>query len=382
MQSISPADELWMREALRLAARAAGRTAPNPMVGAVVVKEGRKLAEGWHEGSGLPHAERVALDRAGEEARGATLYVTLEPCSHHGRTPPCVERIIEAGVARLVAAVRDPDPRVNGEGFRRLREAGVQVVSGVLEREALLLNRGFVTRAREGRPYVHLKLAQSLDGKAATRLGESQWITSEVARQGGHRLRARVDAVLAGIGTVLADDPLLTARPPEGPPPRQPLRVVVDSMARIPLTARCLHPPEAPLLIAATHSAPAERVEALRAKGVDVWLSPAKGGRVDLQALLGELARRGINELLIEGGPKVAGAFLDAGLVDEVHAYIAPLLIGGEGALPSVGGLGRGRLSEAVRLIDVRWEEAGGDLVLSGRVPRPFLLDEQGLSRR
>ncbi len=377
MDSILPADEFWMREALRLAARAAGRTSPNPMVGAVVVKEGRKLSEGWHAGPGLPHAERVALDQAGEEARGATLYVTLEPCSHHGRTPPCVERILDAGVARVVAALRDPDPRVNGEGFRRLEEAGVQVVSGVLEREALLLNRGFVTRTLAGRPYVHLKLAQSLDGKAATHLGESRWITSAEARRGGHRLRSRVDAILAGIGTVLADDPLLTARPPEGSPPRQPLRVVVDSLARIPLTARCLRPAEAPVLVAATTLAPAERVEALRAKGIDVWFAPPKEGRVDLAALVGELARRGINELLVEGGPKLAGAFLDAGLVDEVHAFIAPLLIGGEGALPSVGGLGRGRLGEAVRLVDVRWEEAGSDLYVTGRVPRPFLSDGQ-----
>lgn len=375
MESQLHTDEKWMREALLLARRAAGRTSPNPMVGAVVVSGGRKIAEGWHEGPGLPHAERFALDRAGGEARGATLYVTLEPCSHYGRTPPCVDRIVEAGVARVVAAMRDPDPRVDGEGLRRLEERGIEVVTGVLEREALLLNRGFLTRTLTGRPYVYLKVAQSLDGRVATRLGESQWITSVEARQDGHLLRAEVDAILVGIGTVLADDPLLTARPEGSAPVRQPLRVVVDSRARTPLHARCLDSEAGPVLLATTTLAPAEKLSALEKKGVDVWVAPPKAGRVDLEALTQALGARGLNHILVEGGPALAGAFFDADLVDEVRAYVSPLLIGGEGALSSVGGLGRGRLREAARLVDSRWEQVGPDLRFAGRVPRPFLLD-------
>ena len=369
-------DLKYMKQALDLALKARGRTSPNPMVGAVVLDaDGAVAGTGWHEGAGRPHAEVVALDEAGERARGGTLYVTLEPCSHHGRTPPCVDRIIQAGVRRVVAAMIDPNPRVSGRGAARLREAGIEVTTGVLEREARLVNRAFVTWITQGRPYVTLKLAQSLDGKAATRTGHSQWITSAEARDHSHRLRAQVDAIAVGIGTALADDPLLTARPGGQPAARQPVRVVVDSEARLPGAARCLTGPGGPTWVAVTRRAPRERVKALEAAGARVWVSPGDGERVDLAALLAHLAGQEITHLLVEGGPTLAGAFFDQDLVDEVHAYVAPLLIGGSEALPSLGGRGRARLDQALKLIDVSWEIAGRDLRVYGRTPRRFLGD-------
>lgn len=394
------ADRRWMAKALALARRGMGHSSPNPAVGAVVVKKGQLISSGWHMGPGTPHAEVVALEEAGDQAQGATLYVTLEPCSHHGRTPPCADRVIDAGIKRVVAAMGDPNPLVNGQGFARLQAAGIQVETGLFEREARLLNRSFLTFITQQRPYVYLKVAQSLDGKVATRSGASQWITQEKARESGHRLRAEVDAILVGVGTVLADDPRLSARLDSSKDPRrqirQPLRVILDSQCRTPTDARCLqieddsssHGPP-PTLIATTNQAPTEKIRQLQEAGADVWVCPSvdtsgsnlpgvregKTERVDIQTLMEELGRRGITSVMVEGGPTVAGSFIDSGLVDEVRAYIAPLVIGGEKARTSVSGIGASILSDALRLIDVEWHRIGDDLAYYGRVPRSFLGD-------
>ncbi len=366
----------WMARALELARRAKGATSPNPMVGAVIVSpSGDLIAEGWHEGPGRPHAEAQALASAGERARGATMYVTLEPCSHYGRTPPCAEAIAKSGIAHVVAATQDPNPKVNGRGFELLRGHGIHVTHGVLERDAILLNRAFVTWVKEQRPYVYLKLAQSLDGKVATRVLESKWITGEEARNDGHELRSAVDAIIVGVGTLLADDPLLTARPKGRTPARQPLRVVLDSLARTSVSAKVVRQDPGRTLIAVTGRAASGPLDMLRKAGVQVWVDPTGSERIHVPALLEHLAKRDVTSVLVEGGPSVAGAFYDADCVDEVSAYIAPTLIGGVDALTSLAGAGRAALRDAARLVDVRIEQLGADFKLSGRVPRAFLND-------
>lgn len=354
-----------MLRALELASRAQGLTSPNPLVGALVVRDGTVVAEGYHREAGAPHAEVEALEAAGDRARGATLYVTLEPCVHHGRTGPCVPVVLAAGISRVVVAVADPNPKVNGRGIEALRGAGAEVNVGLLETEARELNRPFFTFVLERRPFVTLKGALSLDGKIAAWDMTSRWITGEPARQAAHRLRRRADAIAVGIGTVLADDPLLTVRLPE-PWPREPFRVVVDSRARTPLTARVLtagRPDRA--LIAVTESASQDRVRSLEARGVTVLRLPARDGRVDLAALLGALAEREVVSLLLEGGGELNAAFLEAGLVDRVSLFVAPLLLGGAGAPGLVGGRGRS-LKEAFRLRRMTVERLGEDLLIEG----------------
>lgn len=341
-----------MERALRLAARAAGRTAPNPMVGAVIVRNGAVIGEGYHHAAGQPHAEVLALRQAGERARGATLYVTLEPCNHTGRTPPCTEAILAAGVRRVVTATPDPDPRVRGAGIAALRAAGLDVDVGPGEAEARRLNRWYITARTLGRPRVLYKWAQTLDGSVATVTGDSQWISGEAARRESHRWRARLDAVLVGVGTVLSDDPSLTVRLARG---RNPLRVVADRGARTPLTARLL-----PALVCVGRQAPAERVERLRAAGAQVVVAetPAE--------ILDELGRRGCLGVLLEGGPTLAGAFWDAGLIDEVAVALAPRLLG-PGRQPFAGP-GAPALAEALALRDVCVRRLGPDLWLTGAV--------------
>lgn len=360
-----------MRHAISLAERARGKTSPNPMVGAVVVKDNQLIAEGWHEGPGLPHAEVAALDRAQERANGATLYVTLEPCCHWGRTGPCTERILSSGVRRVIAAAPDPNPNVGGKGFAQLREAGLTVHYGLCQREAVLLNRAYLTWITSDRPYVFAKAAQSLDGKVATQTGESKWITSEFARQDGHVLREEVDAIAVGIGTLLADNPRLTARLPKSNV-RQPLRVVLDSRCRTPLSAQCLHSAGS-TLIATTPSAEKRCREALAANGAELWIDEPSTDRVDPGRLLAHLATRGVTSLLIEGGPTVVGSFWDLDLIDEFRIYIAPRLLGGVGAPSSVGGLGLASLYEAPLLTDVQWSAVGRDIRFTGRVRRTHL---------
>lgn len=312
-----------MARALRLAERGLNTTTPNPRVGCILVKDGRVVGEGWHERAGEPHAEAHALRTAGEQARGATAYVTLEPCSHHGRTPPCAHALVDAGVARVVAALRDPNPQVAGGGIALLTLAGIQVEVGLLQAEATELNIGFIARMTRGRPWVRLKTAASLDGKTALLNGQSKWITGPAARADVHRLRARACAVLTGVGTVLADDPQMNVREVETS--RQPLRVVLDSRLRTPPTARVIQGGGTWLVCA--RAAPGRR-EALLAAGARVLELPGAEGRVDLAALMQELGRKGVNELHVEAGAALNGALLQAGLVDEWVAYQAPLVMG------------------------------------------------------
>ncbi len=329
-------DYRHMSRALRLAERGLYTTHPNPRVGCVLVRDGAVIGEGWHRRAGGPHAEIEALRAAGEAARGATVYVTLEPCSHHGRTPPCAAALITAGVSRVVAAMRDPNPLVAGTGMERLEAAGIECQSGVCEAQARALNPGFVKRMGEGLPWVRCKLAMSLDGRTAMASGESQWITDAEARRDVHRLRARSDAILTGIGTVLADDPSLNVRlAPEDLPGigseaemPQPARVVVDSWLRIPETSRMLGLPGRMLVFAAQVD---ESLQArLHARGASVITVPEAGGHVDLEAVMRHLADQEINEVLLEAGPMLGGAMLRAGLVDELIVYLAPHLMGDE----------------------------------------------------
>jgi len=361
-------DAFWMRRALRLAARGRGRVSPNPMVGAVIVARGRLLGEGYHRVVGGPHAEVWALRAAGRVAKGATAYVSLEPCCHRGRTPPCTDALVAAGVARVVAATLDPDPRVAGKGVKQLRQCGVQVEVGVLEEQARRLNEGYVKRTTTGLPFVALKAAMSLDGKIATAAGESKWITGEPARAAGHRLRAAHDAVVVGVQTVLADDPELTVRMTRG---RGPLRVVVDSRGRTPVTARLLRRGDSPPLIALTAKAPPARQRALERAGAEVWVVPSARARVDLRALLVRLGERGANTVLVEGGGTLAAAALAAGLVDRVYFFMAPLIIGGAKALTPVEGEGVRRLAQAWRIQEMRARRIGEDLLITGDVHRP-----------
>ncbi len=321
--SFSAVDHGMMARALQLAERGLWTTSPNPRVGCVVVRDGEIVGEGWHEKAGEPHAEVNALQMAGDTARGATAYVTLEPCSHHGRTPPCAEALIAAGLTRVIAAMTDPNPLVAGQGLARLSAAGIETACGLLENEAYELNIGFVSRMTHGRPWLRLKAAASLDGKTALNNGVSQWITGPEARRDGHAWRARACAILTGIGTVRDDDPQLSVRDVETT--RQPLRVVVDSQLDIPLTARILQG-GGTLVVGAVENA--EKIALLRSTGNFVEILPNPAGKVDLKALLELLARRGINEVHAEAGCKLNGSLIREGLVDELLLYLAPCLIG------------------------------------------------------
>ncbi len=325
--AFSASDHTHMAHALRLAERGLFSTSPNPRVGCVIVRDGEVVGEGWHVRAGGQHAEVHALQAAGDRARGATLYVTLEPCSHHGRTPPCAEALLVAGVARVVAAMQDPNPQVAGRGLAHLRVAGVLAECGLLAAEAQELNVGFVARMTRARPWLRMKLATSLDGKTALQNGASQWLTGAAARQDGHRWRARACAILSGIGTVRHDDPQLNVRAVEAPGAelRQPLKVIVDSRLEMPLDARLLR--DGGVLIAAAAD-DCGRSAALVERGAEVIVLPGPGGQVDLVALLHELARRGINEVHAEAGFALNGSLLRAGVVDELLLYLAPCLIG------------------------------------------------------
>jgi diaminohydroxyphosphoribosylaminopyrimidine deaminase/5-amino-6-(5-phosphoribosylamino)uracil reductase len=355
-------DRVCMARALRLAERGRYTTAPNPRVGCVLARGGEVVGEGWHERAGGPHAEIAALAAAGAAARGATAYVSLEPCCHHGRTGPCTDALIEAGVARVVYGAEDPNPRVAGEGASRLRAAGIEVAGGLLAAQSQRLNAGFVMRMRHGRPRVTLKTASSLDGATAMASGESRWITGEAARRDVQRLRAASGAILTGIGTVLADDPRLTVRGEEfGAGPRQPLRVVLDSRLRTPAEAKVLAGAGALLV----HGPAVARPDALPG-GAECVAVPAGPAGLDLGAVLALLAEREVNDVLLEAGPELCGAFLAAGLVDELVIYLAPHIMGSETRRPFVTP-GWTRLAERgeVDVIDVR--QFGPDLRITAR---------------
>ncbi|MCI5048142.1 MAG: bifunctional diaminohydroxyphosphoribosylaminopyrimidine deaminase/5-amino-6-(5-phosphoribosylamino)uracil reductase RibD [Aquisalinus sp.] len=363
----------YMMRAIDLARRAEGYTSPNPMVGCVLAKDGRILGEGFHARPGTPHAEANALRAAGEQAHGATAYVTLEPCNHYGSNPPCTEGLIKAGVAEVVYAVSDPNPVAAG-GDDRLRDAGIKVRSGLCASEAAHLNRFWLHHIRQQTPYVIAKFASSLDGKIATRTGDSKWITSEAARLRGHDLRQACDAIIVGVDTIISDDPSLTARGKLPAGHRQaahPLRVVLDSTGRVPLEAKIFRSTTpGKTLLATTTAMPALKEQALRGRGVEVVrLKADTAGRPDLSSLLTALHERNVLSCMIEGGGKVLGSFFDARLVDEVWAFIAPVIIGGDAAVP-VAGLGAETLDNAFRLQNTEIEQLHGTLLMRGAVSK------------
>ena len=360
------ADTRHMRRALALAERGRGRTAPNPVVGAVIVRAGRVVGEGWHRAVGKPHAEVEALAAAGRRARGATLYVTLEPCAHWGRTPPCVDAVIAAGITRCVVALRDPDARVNGRGLRKMRAAGIDVVTGVLAAEARAQLAGYTRAHVHGLPRITWKVATTLDGRVADARGRSRWITGTAARAEAHRLRAASDAIVIGAGTARADDPRLTVR--HGVRGTDPLRVVVDSRLRLPRTLRLFSPALARgTVVACAKDAPAARERALVARGVTVWRLPTLRGRVSPRALAERLAKEGRHEVMLEGGPTLGSAFLAADLVQRIVMYGAPLVLGGgrnwcDGLDRALATTSRGRIAQVARVGDdvrltVEWED-------------------------
>ncbi len=367
-------DTSFMRRALTLARRGVGRTSPNPAVGAVIVKRGRVVGEGWHRRTGGPHAEVEAIrdaERRGNATKGATIYVTLEPCSTHGRTPPCVDAIKAAGIARVVVAATDPNPRHAGRAFRKLRGGGIEVVSGVLADEATDLNEAFNHWIRARTPFVTVKAAMTLDGRIATASGESKWITSEKSRTEAMRLRRRSDAILVGVNTILADDPSLTTRALSSGAPRRDnrlRRIVLDSRARTPLDAKVVSDEWAGLTtIVTTETAPTRRLAALR-KQVSVLVAPAVDGRPDLRWLMKKLGDADVTSLLVEGGGEVNAAFLEARQAQRVAFFYAPKILGGRDARKGVAGVGASTLAEAWRLEQVRWRVLGPDLFLSAKV--------------
>ncbi len=360
-----------MARALELGELARGSTGNNPAVGAVVVRDGRIVGEGYTQPPGEAHAEVMALRQAGEAARGATMYVTLEPCCHHGRTPPCTDALLRAGVAEVHMAVLDPNPLVSGGGRATLEAAGVRTLLGERESEARRSMEAWLTYMRKGRPMVTAKYAMTLDGRIATATGESKWITGPAARQMAHKLRADSGAVLVGVNTVVADDPQLTARDPEGRPlSRQPLRVVFDSKGRVPLSSKIVSG-DLPgrTLVAVGPYADRDRCHELERRGNVVVTLPERDGRVNLDALLRNLAGEWeITSALVEGGSDLLGSFFDQRLVEKVVAFVAPKVIGGRGAPGPVGGLGAGGIASAVQLYDVCWESVGDDLMITGCV--------------
>ncbi|MGE0683754.1 MAG: bifunctional diaminohydroxyphosphoribosylaminopyrimidine deaminase/5-amino-6-(5-phosphoribosylamino)uracil reductase RibD [Candidatus Binatia bacterium] len=359
-------DEIFMQRALDLAARAVGRTSPNPVVGAVIVREGRVIGEGFHHRAGLPHAEIEALRKVRGSTKGATLYVNLEPCSHHGRTPPCAEAVLEAELKRVVVGMVDPNPLVRGRGIRRLRRVGVEVQTGVLRERCERLNEDFAIFVQTGRPMVTLKLAASLDGRIATANGDSQWISGALSRRLVHEMRNRVDAILVGAGTVRADDPQLTCRIRGG---RDPLRVILDGRLSISPTARvCTQTSSAKTLVVTTENNRLKRKrDELEKIGVEVLRLAGEQGRVHFLPLLQELGRRGLKHLMIEGGGQVAAAALKESVIDKVLFFYGPKLLGGEG-MPMVGPLGVDRVAAGLKLHTIELHRLSDDVLVSGYI--------------
>ena len=361
-------DEYYMHLALELAAKARGQTGVNPVVGCVIVKDGRIVGLGSHLRRGEAHAEIHALNMAGEEARGATVYVTLEPCSHFGRTPPCADRLIEAGVARVVAAATDPNPKVSGNGLAKLRAAGIETASGVLEGESRKLNEAFEKYIRTGLPFVTLKAGATMDGRISAGSGDSRWVTGEASREAVHTLRHRHDAIMIGAGTALRDDPSLTTRTPV--PGLHPIRIVVDSKLRLPLHLRLFTDGQAPTIVLAAADADADKKRALESAGIEVIGCETRDGRIDLHDAMRRLGGREIGSVLLEGGGRLNGAMLAAGLVDKIAVFYAPKIVGSAGT-PLFDWSGAGRMAEAVRLARIEIERYGDDWCVTGYPERP-----------
>ena len=362
-------DAQHLQRALELAEQGRGRTSPNPLVGAVIVKDGRAIGEGLHAAAGAPHAERAALAACAEDPHGATLYVSLEPCAHHGRTPPCTQAIVESGIARVVIAGDDPSPRASGRGPGILRDEGIEVewADGEAATAARLLNQAFRKHARSGRPLVTYKSAMTLDGKVATHTGDSQWISGEASRARAHRWRAESDAVAVGIGTANADDPRLTSRL-EGVE-RQPRRVVFDSEASLALSSRLVRGAvEVPVILVCSRAAKRARTEALEAAGVEVLLATGENEAARLRSALTALAERDVTSLLLEGGPRLAGGFFDAGEIDELRLFVAPIVAGGREARAPLEGVGVDAIHEAQRALSTSVERIDDDILLCARL--------------
>ena len=353
-----------MKRALEIAAFARGRTSPNPMVGAVIVKAGEMIAEGWHHKAGMPHAEREALTAAGESARGADMYVTLEPCSHYGRTPPCTDAIIEAGIKNVYIAVCDSNPLVAGKGIKKLEDAGIKTYLGLCEKEAIELNEVFFKWINSKMPFVTAKYAMTVDGKIAAKSGDSKWITGEDARLEVHKMRDINDAIMVGVGTVIADDPELTARFIGG---QNPVRIVLDSKCRIPSQSRLLHDGAAKTIIVVTELADEDKLKELKKNSkAEILKVPSKNNRVDLKSLMMYLPRIDITSVFVEGGGEIHAAMLEEGLVDKLHVFIAPKIIGGQLAPGPVSGSGIEKMASARQLYDMSLRWTGEDILLTG----------------
>jgi diaminohydroxyphosphoribosylaminopyrimidine deaminase / 5-amino-6-(5-phosphoribosylamino)uracil reductase len=355
----------WMKRALHLAKKGTGRTSPNPMVGAVLVKRGRVVGEGYHVKAGEAHAEIIALQKAGKEARGSTLYINLEPCAHQGKTPPCAPAVVEGGVKRVVIGMVDPNPMVRGKGISILRKAGIDVNVGTLEKECKTLNEAFCKYILLKEPFVILKVAATLDGKMATRNGDSKWISNETSRCFVHRTRNEVDGVVVGIGTVFKDDPLLTARVRGG---RDPYRIILDSRLQIPEEAKVIGLSSSKTIIATTAVAPRDKIERLEKAGVHVLILESKNGRVDLRALLSRLGQMGMMSILVEGGGHVNGAFFDEGLIDKFLLFLSPRLLGDSQAMGIFAGKGADQLQKSTTVKELKVKKIGGDILIEGYV--------------
>ncbi len=364
-ESMQDKDVKFMKEALRQARKGLGRTSPNPAVGAVIVRKGKIIATGHHRKAGLPHAEVEVLGALGGKAPGATLYVTLEPCNHHGRTPPCTEAILKSGLKRVVVGMRDPNPDVRGGGCEYLEEKGLSVTTGVLEAECRRLNEAFLKFVTTGLPFVMVKSALTMDGWTGTAKGHSKWITNEKSRKFVHRLRDRVDAVLVGIGTVLSDDPLLTARLGNRRG-QDPLRIVVDTHLRIPAKARVLnHDSSAETIVVAGSGISSKDLKQFQKNGVSVITCPVKSGRIDLVALMGILGERFITSLLVEGGASIIGSMLREKLIDKFFIFKAPKILGGEDGIPMAAGRGPDKVDQCLHLKDLEVRRFGGDILFT-----------------
>jgi diaminohydroxyphosphoribosylaminopyrimidine deaminase/5-amino-6-(5-phosphoribosylamino)uracil reductase len=363
MEESTVINEQWMKRALHLAKKGKGRTSPNPLVGAVLVKRGRVVGEGYHAKAGEAHAEIVALQMAGREARGSALYINLEPCTHYGKTPPCAPAVIEAGVKRVVVGMVDPNPMVKGKGISTLRKAGIDVRVGTLEKECRTLNETFCKYIVKKEPFVILKVAATLDGKMATRNGDSKWISSEMSRRLVHRLRNEVDGVVVGIGTVLKDDPLLTARIRGG---RDPYRIILDSRLQIPEGSKVIGISSSKTIIATTAVASRDKIKRLEKAGVHVLIVESKNGRVDLKPFLSKLGEMGVMSILVEGGGHINGAFLDEGLIDKFLLFLSPRLMGDSQAMGIFTGKGAEQLKKLTAVKELRVKKIGGDILIEG----------------
>jgi len=363
-------DRHFMMSAIRIAAKGAGRTSPNPMVGALIVKDGVVLGQGYHKRAGEPHAEINAINASGAKARGAELYINLEPCSHFGRTPPCADSVITSGIARVVIAMKDPNPKVAGRGIEKLKRAGIEVEVGILEEKAKKLNEVFIKHVTTGLPFVTMKAAVTLDGCIATRTGESKWITGEASRRHVHRIRARTDAILVGIGTVKRDDPSLTTRLARGRG-KSPVRVVLDEALSISPSARVMkgHPGSC-LIIATTDKAPTEKIEQLKGDNVKIIVYNGGDGLIPLRTLMKDLGSLGIASLIIEGGSEVNASAMNAGIVDKVTMYYAPRIMGGKNSIKVVGGAGIDAIADAVELENISIKHFDDDFLVEGYIKK------------